>query len=93
MSRLNLCQIYFQMLNLIMPFLLDQDYPKSIVVKKALNSLMGLYCKEKKINAKEKNNTSHPLAVLSVVASHPWGIDQLGEMPCMAKWELPQNGL
>lgn len=48
MSRLNLCQIYFQMLNLIMPFLLDQDYPKSIVVKKALNSLMGLYCKEKK---------------------------------------------
>lgn len=31
-----------------MPLLLDQDYPESIVVKKALNSLMGLYSKEKK---------------------------------------------
>jgi len=32
-----------------MPFLLDQDYPKSTVVRKALNSLMELYCKEKKL--------------------------------------------
>lgn len=49
-----------------MPFLLDQDYPKSIVVKKALNSLMGLYCKEKKKkgNAKEKNTTSYPTHLL-----------------------------
>lgn len=46
-SRVNFCQIYFQLLNLIVPFLLEQDYPKSIVVRKALNSLMGLSCKEK----------------------------------------------
>jgi len=42
-----------------MPFLLDQDYPKSVVVRKTLNSLMGLYCKEKN-NTTEESYTSYP---------------------------------
>lgn len=60
-----MCNIYFQLLNRIMPVLLDQDYLQSIVVKKAFNSLMGLYCKEKNTgNSKEKNNTSSPTHLL-----------------------------
>lgn len=57
-----------------MLFLLNQDDCKSIVVKKAINILMGFAVKKKKGNAKKKTNTSKPLAVLPVAASHPWDL-------------------
>lgn len=55
-----MCQIYSQLLSLFMPFLLDLYYPKSVVVRKTLNSLMGLYYKEKKSNITEESYTSYP---------------------------------
>lgn len=42
---------------------------------------------------RKKLALSNPLAVLPVVATHPWGLDQLGEIPAIAKQELPQNDL